>query len=90
MNFMNVFSKHYKLCNKLCEMEWDFQVIYNGDDRCDPRIEFVYRNEIAVVRTTKDADEWLKVLNEESDTNVKRVRARAEKRLNKLKEKYDE
>ena len=84
MNFMKVFSKHYKLCKKLCDMEWDFNVIYNGDDRGDPRIEFVYRNEIAVIRTTKDAKEWLKVLNEESDTNEKRVRARLEKLLKKL------
>ena len=71
-------------------MRWDFSIIYNGDDRNDPRIEFVYRNGIAVIRTTEDAIKWLKVLNEESDTNVKRVRARLDKRLNELKEKHDD
>lgn len=64
-NFMNVFSPYYKLCNKLCKLNWGFQVIYNGDDRDDPRIEFIYRNDYAVIRTTEDADKWLKILEGE-------------------------
>lgn len=64
MRFTNVFSPYYKLMNELCKREWGFEVIYNGDDKNDPRIEFVYRNELAVVRNLKDADYWLNVLEE--------------------------
>lgn len=48
--------------NELCKREWGFQVIYNGDDRNDPRIEFVYRNELAVIRNANDADRWINIL----------------------------
>lgn len=54
-----------KLVNKLCKMNWGFQVIYNDDDMDDPRIEFVYRNEYAVIRSKRDAKVWLQVLRKE-------------------------
>lgn len=64
MRFTNVFSPYYRLMDELCKREWGFQVIYNDDDKNDPRIEFVYRNELAVVRNIDDAKMWLNVLNE--------------------------
>lgn len=67
MRFTNVFSPYYKLMNELCKREWGFNVIYNGDDQNDPRIEFIYRSEVAVVRNLKDADYWLNVLDAEGN-----------------------
>lgn len=62
MRFTNVFTPYYKLMNELCKREWGFRVIYNDDDRDDPRIEFIYRNELAVVRNANDADRWINIL----------------------------
>lgn len=81
MNFVNVFSKHYKLLNELCKRCWGFTVIYNDDDKNDPRIEFVYRNEYAVVRTTEDAEYWLNVLDEHEPRTMRQ----AKKSIKKLK-----
>lgn len=61
-NFTNVFTPYYKLMNELCKREWGFTVYYNQDDRDDPRIEFVYCNTMAVVRTIEDARKWLSIL----------------------------
>lgn len=63
-NFMTVTTYFYRLCRTLCELSWGFQVIYNGDDQNDPRIEFVYCNQFVVIRTNDEAKQWYKILRE--------------------------
>lgn len=88
MMFTNVFSPYYKLMNELCKRKWGFQVIYNDDDKNDPRIEFTYRNELAVIRNFKDADYWLNVLDEYEPiiTNERQAKKTYKKLCKKLEE----
>lgn len=62
MNFMNVFSPYHKLMTELCKRKWSYTVHYNDDDKDDPRIEFINRNQITVVRTADEARQAIEEL----------------------------